>query len=273
MTETLRDRQLGDFAHVDTADADDLVGRLDAMHALDSFRAYKRETFELLRPRPGAHFADVGCGTGEDARTLAELAAPGARATGFDVSEAMLAQARERHAHVPGLSFVHCPSDSLPVADDSFDGIRCDRVLIHVPDAAKSLAEMVRVTKPGGRVVVSEPDMPGCWVASNDYVLTDRVMREIAHSCATPYLPRSLYTMFKDAGLQDVTLAVRSAVAFNPQSVAKILDFQGVVRAMLARGEVQQDDVQRWAEDLEQRGRIGRFAAGVGIMIAAGTKA
>ncbi len=271
-TQPVQERQLGDFSHVDDADAGHLVARLDAMHALESFKTYKKETFSLLRLQLGASVADVGCGTGDDARTLAGLVGPQGRTVGFDLSEAMLSQARERHGDVPGLSFSHAPSETLEVPDSSFDGVRADRVLIHVPSPANTLKEFIRVTKPGGRIVISEPDMPSCWVASNDYVLTDKIMREIATSCVSPYLPRDLWIMFKDAGLTDVTLSVRAVTAFDPVSVSKILDFGSVVASMLTRQMLTEQDVADWMAEFAERGRTGRFAAGVPIMIVAGTK-
>jgi ubiquinone/menaquinone biosynthesis C-methylase UbiE len=147
----------------------------------------------------------------------------------------MLAQARDRHSTTPGLDFKRAPSDELGVPDGSFDGIRADRVLIHVPSPSATLKEMMRVTKPGGRIVVSEPDMPGCWIASDDHPTTNRIMQAIANSCVTPYLARDLWTMFRDAGLQDVSLTVQPLVAFDPESVGKILDFKGVVASMVAK--------------------------------------
>jgi ubiquinone/menaquinone biosynthesis C-methylase UbiE len=265
-------RKLGDFAHVDTADAGNLVARLDAMHALRSFQVYKQETFELLRARPGARLADVGCGTGEDARAMAGLVAPDGEVTGFDLSVAMLDQARGRHAGVPGLDFVNAPADALGAADESFDAVRADRVLIHVPDAAGALREMIRVTKSGGRVVISEPDMPGCWVASSDYATTDQIMRQIAQSCIAPYLARDLMAMFRDAGMDEVALSVRTVLAFDPASVGKILDFGSVIKGMLSHGLLSEDQAQKWMTDFAERGLNGRFAAGVNIMIVSGTK-
>lgn len=265
-------RELGAFAHVDQADADNLVQRLDAMHALTAFQLYKKETFELLRMEPGFHVADIGCGTGDDARRLAGLLGRDGRVTGFDLSEAMLAQARERHADIAGLDFKNAPADRLGVDDDSFDAIRADRVLVHVPDPQRALEELVRVVRPGGRVVISEPDMPGCWVASDDYATTDQVMQQIARSCVSPYLARDLLAMFRTAGLQDVSLVVRTVTVFDAASVGKILDFESVVKGMLARGLLAPDQAQRWMEDFVRRDREGRFAAGVNIMIASGAK-
>jgi ubiquinone/menaquinone biosynthesis C-methylase UbiE len=264
--------QLGDFARVDAVDADNFVARLDVMQALDSFRIYKQETFELMSLQPGMHIADVGCGTGDDLAKLALRVSPGGIAVGFDLSEAMLSEARRRYADVPSLTFVNAPATALGAWPDRFHAIRADRVLIHVPEPEEVLREMIRVARPGGRIVVSEPDMPGCWLASSDYTLTGNIMQTIAESCTNPYVARDLYTMFRDAGLRDITFGVRNVTAFDPQSVNQVLDFESAIVGMRARKTFSDEEVARWSAELEERGRTGRFVAGLSIMIVAGTK-
>jgi ubiquinone/menaquinone biosynthesis C-methylase UbiE len=272
MTNSSHPSQLGDFSRVDAVDTDNFVARLDVMQALDSFRIYKQETFELMGLQPGMRIADVGCGTGDDLSKLALQVSPGGSAVGFDLSEAMLVEARRRHADVPSLTFLKAPATALGAATGTFDAIRADRVLIHVAGPEKVLQEMVRVTRSGGRVVVSEPDMPGCWLASSDYAFTGRIMQSIAESCVNPYLARDLYAMFRDAGLSDITFRMRSVTAFDPQSVNKVLDFKSVIAGMHARQIFSDEDVVRWVAEFEERGRTGRFVAGLPVMIVAGTK-
>jgi ubiquinone/menaquinone biosynthesis C-methylase UbiE len=86
---------------------------------------------------------DVGAGAGDDLRALAELVSPGGRVVGVDLNPTSAEVQR-------------ADACALPFADGTFDACRCDRTLQHVADPQKALAEMVRVTKPGGTVVVSE---------------------------------------------------------------------------------------------------------------------
>jgi ubiquinone/menaquinone biosynthesis C-methylase UbiE len=263
---------LGNFASVDQADTADLVDRLDTMHTLDIFRSYKRETFDLMRLGPGSHAADLGCGTGEDARRMLDIVGPAGGITGFDMSAAMLAEAGARHGDAARLRFVSSSADRLDAPDASFDAIRADRVLTHVPDTDAALREMVRVVKPGGRVVVSEPDMPGCWVTNKHHGVSMRVLQVIAESCVQPYLARELYHGFLDAGLTDVTLLLRPLVVYEPEAAANILKFDGAMRSMIGEGQLDPAEAQDWLADFEERRRSGRFMAGVTIFIAAGTK-
>lgn len=264
---------LGNFANVDQTDSAELVGRLDTMHALDFFRSYKQETFALMRFGAGDSAADVGCGTGEDARHISDIVGKTGRVVGFDISEAMLNEARNRHgATTPNLQFVQSAADDLKAPSADFDAIRADRVLTHVPDTAAALREMIRVVKPGGRVVVSEPDMLGCWVNNAHYATSTRILQGIAHSCASPFAARELYHNFRDAGLVDVRLILRSVALTDPQSADNILRFGTAIETMIEKGKLDAGEARLWLADFEERRRSGRFLGGATIFMVAGVK-
>lgn len=94
---------------------------------------------------------DVGCGTGILA---GRLAARGYDLTGVDPSEGMLEEARK---NITGARFIQGSGTALPFGDNEFDLTYCVAVMHHVAEAGdvkKTLAEMVRVTRPGGLVVI-----------------------------------------------------------------------------------------------------------------------
>lgn len=93
----------------------------------------------------GLDVLEVGCGTG---LVLSRLARFARTAKGVDLSEGMLAKARER-----GLDVVVGSALELPFANDQFDVTCSFKVLAHIPDIEKALAEMARVTKPGGMIL------------------------------------------------------------------------------------------------------------------------
>lgn len=110
----------------------------------------KRVRF-VLDHCPAGEGLDVGCGTGVLA---ARLAAAGYRMSGVDPSEGMLAVLRERF---PEVDAAPASGTDLPYDDASFDLVLCVAVLHHVADpegVRRTLEEMVRVSRPGGRVLV-----------------------------------------------------------------------------------------------------------------------
>ncbi len=107
---------------------------------------------ELLGDLVGLAVADIGCGTG---RHALRMAAAGAQVTALDFSEGMLARARAK----PGAERVswmrHDLARTLPLPDRSFDRVICGLVLEHIADLPLLFAEMGRICRPGGAVVVS----------------------------------------------------------------------------------------------------------------------
>ncbi len=92
---------------------------------------------------------EVGCGTGDLARSLAALL-PDARVVATDLSPGMVAAAT-----APGLTTLVAPADRLPFADGSFDVAVAAWMLYHVPDLDAALAELARVLHPDGTLVVA----------------------------------------------------------------------------------------------------------------------
>jgi SAM-dependent methyltransferase len=113
---------------------------------------------ELGYPGEREQALDFGCGLG---RLTQALAPHFAHATGVDISRPMIARAREFHAAVPNLTFVHNPEPNLRLfPDDQFDLIYTTIVLQHQPDAAtirSYIAEFKRILKPGGLLAFQLP--------------------------------------------------------------------------------------------------------------------
>jgi ubiquinone/menaquinone biosynthesis C-methylase UbiE len=100
---------------------------------------------------------DAACGTG---RYASQLAAHGHRVLGVDADEHMLARARRR---VPAATFVRGDLHRLPLADAAVDTVVSALALVHVPDLAPVFAELARVLRPGGSLVVTDvhPELVG----------------------------------------------------------------------------------------------------------------
>jgi ubiquinone/menaquinone biosynthesis C-methylase UbiE len=119
----------------------------------------------LARPRPGERALDVGTGTGHYA---VRLAARGLRVTGVDRSEAMLAVARAKSASVARrkgapVDWRQADAEHLPFTDGAFDLVLSVTMLEFVRDPLRALAEMHRVTAPGGRLVVGALNAESAW--------------------------------------------------------------------------------------------------------------
>jgi len=115
---------------------------------------WRRRAAELARVGPGSRALDVATGTGDLA---IELARRGAEVTGSDFAPAMLEIARRK---APGLRFEEGDALELAYPDSSFDAVTVGFGARNFGDLDRGLAEMARVTRPGGRVVVLEITTP-----------------------------------------------------------------------------------------------------------------
>lgn len=122
-------------------------------------RLVARDFLDWLRRPPGLRLLDVGCGTGELART-ALLRGGAASVVGIDASESFLKAARHAVAD-PRVSWHRGDAQALPYADGAFDAAISGLVLNFVPDRAKMIAEMARVARPGGVVALYVWDYGG----------------------------------------------------------------------------------------------------------------
>jgi len=125
-----------------TRDSDFLFARMTA------------RTLDLARPGRGARILDVASGFGQDAIALARR---GAWAVGAEPSRRMAALARLQADQAPGPlpSWVRSWSDALPFRDASFDAVICKGALDHFDRPCEAIAEMARVTRRDGRVVLA----------------------------------------------------------------------------------------------------------------------
>lgn len=104
---------------------------------------------------PSADVADIGTGTGF---VIEGLRGRVRRIVGFDANDAMLAEARRKFSAAPEITFERAESLALPAADASFDAVFANMYLHHTPDPAAAIAEMARLLRPGGRLVITDLD-------------------------------------------------------------------------------------------------------------------
>ena len=137
---------------------DGVAKRYDFMNRLMTFGLEKRwrtEALEALAPQPGEQILDLAAGTGASSVPIAEA---GAHVVAADFSLGMLREGARKHRH--SASFVAGDALKLPFADESFDGVTISFGLRNVANVDAALAEMLRVTKPGGRLVITETSQP-----------------------------------------------------------------------------------------------------------------
>jgi SAM-dependent methyltransferase len=243
------------------------IGVLDRLREEPEYAAYKRRIVELLEPVSEGRYLDVGTGTGTDALALAS--GLGVEVVGVDVSRTMVDEARRR-----GLREAHVArAEALPFADASFDGCWADRTFQHLAEPEIALAEMVRVAKPGGRVVVADPDYDTQVVDVADQHLARRVLSYRAdHALRNGTLAHRMGGLFARAGLTDVSVEGAPVVLRDPTALDNALGLRSWAAVAHERGLLDAADVARWEETFDCSIADGHFLYSFSLFLTAGTK-
>ena len=229
----------------------------DRHAAYDKILAYHPAMEPLLRPldlKAGLRVLDVGSGPGHTTFELARRIAPGGKVTGVDIN-AEFVERSGAHARDAKLAadFVRSAFPPLPFPDASFDRVWCKNVLEYVDSAADTVAEMARVTAPGGVVVAvdSDWDMLALDIGRDGRERSDRIIaasKSIA--IREPQIGRQLYRLFRAAGLDDVKVEIHSGADTAGRSMP-------MLKASFARyardsGKIAASEVEGWFADIDR---------------------
>ncbi|MCC3652392.1 demethylmenaquinone methyltransferase [Streptomyces sp. S07_1.15] len=170
MTRASLDKQ----PHEVAAMFDDVAPKYDLTNdvlSLGQTRLWRKAVVRAVDARPGERVLDLAAGTGTSSQPFA---AAGAYVVPCDFSLGMLREGRKRQPHLP---FTAGDATRLPFADGVFDAVTISFGLRNVQDTDTALAELLRVTKPGGRVVICEFSHPV--LAPLRTVYTEYLMRAL----------------------------------------------------------------------------------------------
>jgi SAM-dependent methyltransferase len=218
----------------------------------------------------GRRVLDLGCGTGDDAREIAIRVGPGGSVLGIDLSEALIAEARQRWAGI-GLPLEFAVGDAgcLTLPDASVDAVRIERLLMHVSDLGAVLREISRVLCRGGRLAVFDFDWDGMLIDHPDRNTTRRIVRSISDGMRNGWVGRQVARLLADMGLCDVTVET-IGVPLLPWFLPRLLG--GHLAKAENTGEFAPGELDDWWDALDRQTAAGHFLAICAGMIIAGAR-
>lgn len=227
------------------------------LHDVQQFHTPVEELIDRhLAGRPERVVLDIGCGAGD---RLARATTVGL-AVGVDRSRVGLDDARRRLGARAGRGLVQADAVRLPFPSGRADLVTCTRVLIHVARAVAALAEMVRITRPGGVIVVAEPDCADLRFGPADP--TWAVVQDVATSTmANPFVGSSLPALLDGLGAEVLVDEAVAVVDTSPDRAAGLLALDSHVAHAVEVGSTTREQAAAWRDGLAEAGRAGTFRA------------
>jgi SAM-dependent methyltransferase len=237
-----------------------IVKGLERLYATRDVMRRRALVHAALGAQHGERVLDLGCGPGFYIAELLDTVGPEGSVVGVDRSLDMLAAAAQRVAGRPNVEFHDGTAASLPLADADCDRALSVQVLEYVEDVPAALAQLYRVLRPRGRLVLWDVDWGTVSWHAVDRDLMRRALGAFDKHLVHPSLPHTLSAQLRAAGFENVQMDAH-AFATNELSPET---YGGSLVSMLGSYVVQHDlisreDASRWRDEQRRLATEGQF--------------
>jgi SAM-dependent methyltransferase len=236
------------------ADLEIQIAALDHQSRLPGIPRLRAWSLAALGLKPGERVLDIGSGTGEHARLLAEAVGESGEAIGVDPNEGMRAEAARR---APKARFVDGNAYDLPFPDGSVDAITCERLYQHLDDPDRATREIARVLRRGGRVVITDTDWGTAIIHPGDPDIATVVTAAMRGGIANPFAARRLPGYVLRAGLTLDDVGSQALVQSPSAATGPLVRMLG--RMAVDRGVIDAEGCEQFLADLAAGAESGDF--------------
>lgn len=252
------------------------VSHLYLDKAAEIFLPIKQCSYEKMKLSQGDNVVDVGCGAGIDIIALAGHVGAFGNVTGFDHDVNMLEQAAIKIENTPldkVVRLIQGSATEMPFQTDYFDSCRSERLFMHLIDPDQVLSEMVRVTKPGGRIVIVDTDWSSLSIDNPlpkiEHALSNYRITRVANN---GYSGRSLYRQFRQQQLLDINVEAFPICLTDIELFYFISMQQAIEDQALADHVVTEQELEYWRKELHQAASSGCFYGSATVVMVSATK-
>lgn len=240
-----------DFA---TTDVETQIAALDHQSRLAGIARLRAWSLAVLGVKPGERVLDIGSGTGETARALADAVGETGEAIGLDPNEGMRGEAAHRAPHA---RFVDGNAYALPFPDGSLDAVTCERVFQHLDEPDRATAEIARVLRPGGRVIIADHDWGTAIIHPGEPDISRVITESMRGGIANPFAARRLPGHLARAGLVVDDIGSQAMVQSPAAATSELVTMLG--RMAVDRGMIDAARCERFLAGLASGAENGDF--------------
>ena len=239
---------------------DELSRKIEALYLTPGVVAQRVQVLQALELTAGERVLDIGSGPGLLAYDMAMAVGEKGRVCGVDVSSSMLAMAGKRCASQPWTEFRKADATQIPYPDGNFDAAVSTQVYEYVSDIPAALAELHRILRPGGRVVILDTDYGSLIIHTEDAARMSRVLSAWDKHFVHGHLPRMLTRELREAGF---VVRRRAAIPmFNPEFRDNTYG-KGMLEMMasfaVGRNGISQSEADAWYAEFAMLDAEGKF--------------
>ncbi|GGK80961.1 methyltransferase domain-containing protein [Mangrovihabitans endophyticus] len=248
-----------------------LIDGLLGMDQHPEIRRVRAVANDLLGVRRGQRLLDAGSGVGEVARMLGERVGGDGEVVALDYSAATTEVARHRHDGGP-VRYLTGDVAALDLPDDHFDGVWCERVLQHLTDPDGAIGEMIRVTRPGGRICLIDTDWRSLAFDGLSAGLSDMMLRRMRDrlTAAQFDMGRTLRGRLVRAGVRDPGATPVTCFFGTPESASVVLPMFNP-RVPPTAWTLPERTRDAWFAEVAASGQRGDFLAALTIWVVVGS--
>ena len=179
---------------------------LENSYRLNDIVKQREKTLSRLNLIPGEKVLDLGCGVGFLAYEMAKRVGKSGQVICLDQDKEMIKHAKKRCKNFKQTSFYLGDAQNLPFENNLLDVVSCTQVLLYVEDVSLVLAEIRRVLKKGGRIIIVETDWRGVVLNSTNDSLSKKIFSAWDEAVPSPNLPVHLGPLLKKNGFTKIKI-------------------------------------------------------------------
>jgi SAM-dependent methyltransferase len=249
------------------------IGAADIRRLAGLTCGLKQRIRSLLELSPGQRVLDAGCGPGLDAVVVANSVGPAGRVVGIDYDASMIREAIAAGDRATPARVWYQVADAaaIPYGPGTFDRCYSERVLQHTCDAAAVVAELARVTKPGGVIVIADTDWATLSIDTSEPAVERALVRFVGDTIRNGFAGRQLRRLMTSAALTDVAIELWPIVWTDYETFhATSLLLLDMGRRAVRAGVVSNEALNAFEVSLADADGRGEFFASATVVVARG---